>query len=285
MAVKVVTDSTADLPPALAQELGITVIPLNVHFGTEVYRDGVDISGDDFYRRLLDSPRLPTTSQPSVGDFLALYQELGQTTDEIVSIHISSKLSGTMNSATQAREQYQGDCRIEIVDSQLGCMGLGLAAVSAGRASQDGASLEEVVQATHQAIPQIRFFGLLDTVEYLEKGGRIGKAQAFVGSLLRIKPLLIIRDGAVHPLERARTRGKGLDRLRQLVEEHMPLEDLAVVYATTPDEAQELAQRLQPFLPDKEIVLSQIGPVVGTYLGPGVLGIALRSQPRGSPGA
>ena len=278
MAVKVVTDSTADLPPALARELGITVVPLNVHFGTEVYRDGVDISGDEFYSRLVDSPRLPTTSQPSVGDFLELYQQLGRTTDEIVSVHISSKLSGTLNSATQAREQYQGDCRIQIVDSQLGCMGLGLAAVAAGMAAQGGASLEEVVQATHQAIPNIRFFGLLDTVEYLEKGGRIGKARAFVGSLLRIKPILMIRDGEVHPLERSRTRGRGVERLCELVQEHMPLEDLAVVYTTTREEAESLAQRLQPCLPEAEIVLSQIGPVVGTYLGPGVLGIALKSQ-------
>jgi DegV family protein with EDD domain len=151
MAVKVVTDSTAEFPPALAKELGITVIPLNIHFGTEVHRDGVDISGDDFYRRLVDSPRFPTTSQLPVGDFLELYRELGQTTYGIVSFHISSKLSGSLNSAIQAREQYQGDCRIEIGDSEQACMGLGLVAMSAGRAAQLGANLEEVVQATHQA--------------------------------------------------------------------------------------------------------------------------------------
>ena len=278
MAVKIITDSTADLPPALAVELGIEVIPCNVHFGTEVYRDGVDIQADEFYQRLTSNSRLPTTSQPSVGDFLNLYQSFGETAEEIISVHVSAKLSGTHNSAIQAREQYQGPCHIEVMDSQQAGMGLGLVAIAAARAAQRGIGLDEVIKKTQEAMPRVRFFGLLDTLEYLQRGGRIGKAQAFVGSLLRIKPLLVIRDGEVHPLERARTRGKGVDRIRQLVEEHMPLEDLAVVYSTTPDEAQGLAQRLQPFLTDKEIVLSQIGPVVGTYLGPRVLGVALRTR-------
>ncbi|MFH1560297.1 MAG: DegV family protein [Chloroflexota bacterium] len=281
MAVKVVTDSTADLPPALAKELGITVVPLNVHFGTEVYRDGVEILPDEFYRRLATSARLPTTSQPTVGDFLRSYQELAETTDEIVSIHISAKLSGTLNSANQAREQYQGECRIEIVDSQQGSLGLGMVAIAANQAAQRGASVDEVVEAAQLAIPRVLFFGLVDTLECLEKGGRIGKAQAFIGSLLRIKPLLIVRDGECHPLGRARTRAKGIERLCELVQEHMPLEDLAVVYTTTPDDAQALAQRLRPFLPDGEVFLSQIGPVVGTYLGPGALGIALRGEATG----
>ncbi len=256
----------------------MTVIPLNVHFGTEAYRDGVEISGDEFYNRLVSSPRLPTTSQPSVGDFLQLYQELGQTTDELVSVHISTKLSGTLNSATQAREQYDGPCRIEVVDSQQACMGLGLVATAAARAASRGASAEEVVQEVHRAIPQVEFFGLLDTLEYLEKGGRIGKAQAFVGSLLRVKPILGVIDGECHPVERARTRGKGIDRLCELVQEHMPMEDLAVVHTTTPEEAQELANRLQPYLPEGEVLISQVGPVVGTYLGPRALGVALRGR-------
>ena len=282
MAVKIVTDSTADLPPTLAKELGITVVPLNVHFGTEVYRDGVEIFPDEFYKRLVTSTRLPTTSHPTVGDFLQSYQELGQTNDEIVSVHISAKLSGTLNSANQAREQYQGECHIEIVDSQQGSLGLGMVAIAANLAAQRGASIDEVVIETQQAIPKVRFFGLLDTLEYLQKGGRIGKAQAFVGSLLRIKPILVVRDGEAHPLERARTSAKGIDRLCELVQEHMPLADLAVVYTTTPDDAQALAQRLKPLLPNGEVFLSQIGPVVGTYLGPGVLGVALRGEAAGT---
>lgn len=282
MTVKVITDSTADLPPALAEELGITVVPLNVHFGTEVYRDGVEITADEFYRRLVTASRLPTTSQPTPGDFLSAYDEMGQTTDEILSVHISAKLSGTMNSATQALEEYGGACRIEIIDSLQGSMGLGMLAIAAAEAARRGDSLDDVVTETRAAIPKVGFIGLLDTLEYLEKGGRIGKAQAFMGSLLRIKPLLTIRDGEAHPLERARTRAKGVDRMCELVQAEMPLKDLAVVYTTTPDEALALAQRLQSHLPQGEVILSQVGPVVGTYLGPGVLGVALRKQSEGA---
>ena len=283
MTVKVITDSTADLPPALAEELGITVVPLNVHFGTEVYRDGVEITADEFYRRLVTASRLPTTSQPTPGDFLSAYDEMGQTTDEIISVHISAKLSGTMNSATQALEEYAGSSRIEIVDSMQGSMGLGVVAIAAAEAASRGGSLDDVVAETRAALPNVGFIGLVDTLEYLEKGGRIGKAQAFVGSLLRIKPLLTIRDGEAHPLERARTRAKGVDRICELVQTEMPLKDLAVVYTTTPDEARALAQRLQSFLPQGEVILSQVGPVVGTYLGPGVLGVAFRKQSEGAP--
>ena len=283
MTVKVITDSTADLPPALAEELGITVVPLNVHFGTEVYRDGVEITADEFYRRLVTASRLPTTSQPTPGDFLSAYDEMGQTTDEILSVHISAKLSGTMNSATQALEEYAGSSRIEIVDSLQGSMGLGMLAIAAAEAARRGDSLDDVVTETRATIPKVGFIGLLDTLEYLEKGGRIGKAQAFMGSLLRIKPLLTIRDGEAHPLERARTRAKGVDRMCELVQAEMPLKDLAVVYTTTPDEARALAQRLQSHLPQGEVILSQVGPVVGTYLGPGVLGVAFRKQSEGAP--
>ena len=283
MTVKVITDSTADLPPALAEELGITVVPLNVHFGTEVYRDGVEITADEFYRRLVTASRLPTTSQPTPGDFLSAYDEMGQTTDEILSVHISAKLSGTMNSATQAREEYGGACRIEIIDSLQGSMGLGMLAIAAAEAARRGDSLDDVVTETRATISKVGFIGLLDTLEYLEKGGRIGKAQAFMGSLLRIKPLLTIRDGEAHPLERARTRAKGVDRMCELVQAEMPLKNLAVVYTTTPDEARALAQRLQSYLPQVEVILSQVGPVVGTYLGPGVLGVALRKQSEGAP--
>ena len=283
MAVKVVTDSTADLPPGLAEELGVTVVPANVHFGEEVYRDGVEITGDEFYRRLVASQRLPTTSQPTPGDFLSAYESVGATTDEIISVHVSAKLSGTLNSASQAREEYGGDCRIEIIDSLQGSMGLGMLVIAAAQAAQRGGSLDEVAAETRAAVPSVGFMGLLDTLEYLEKGGRIGKAQAFMGSLLRIKPLLTIRDGEAHPLERARTRAKGVDRLCQLVQEMMPLDDLGVVYTTTPDEARALAQRLQAFLPQGEVRLSQVGPAVGTYLGPGVLGVAHRKQTEGAP--
>ena len=278
MAIKIVIDSTADMPSALVQEYGITVVPLNVHFGTEVFRDSIEISPDEFYKRLASSPKLPTTSQPTVGDFLEVYQELSNTTDEIVTIHVSDKLSGTLNSANQAKGQYTGKARIEIVDSEHVSMGLGMVAIAASKAAQGGASIEDVVKEAKQTISKVQFVGLVDTLEYLEKGGRIGKAQALVGSILRLKPLLTVKNGEVHPLEKIRTRSKGIDRLCDIVKEHAPLESLAVVYTTTPDDAAQLADRLRPLVPSGDIPISQVGPVVGTHAGPGVLGISLTQK-------
>jgi len=278
VAIKIVIDSTADMPSALVQEYGITVVPLNVHFGTEVFRDSIEISADEFYKRLASSPKLPTTSQPTVGDFLEVYQELSNTTDEIVSIHVSDKLSGTLNSANQAKGQYTGNARIEVVDSEHVSMGLGMVAIAASKAAQGGATIEDVVKEAKQTISKVQFVGLVDTLEYLEKGGRIGKAQALVGSILRLKPLLTVKNGEVHPLEKIRTRSKGIDRLCDIVKEHAPLESLAVVYTTTPDDAAQLADRLRPLVPSGDIPISQVGPVVGTHAGPGVLGISLTQK-------
>ncbi len=278
MSVRVVTDSTADLPPALAEELGITVVPLNVHFGSQLYKDGVDITADQFYTRLVASETLPTTSQPSVGEFLETYRALSEDADGIVSVHISGKLSGTLNSADQAKQEIGDGARVETVDSMQGSLGLAMVAIAAARAAQAGGDVDAVVSATRDSIPRARFFGLLDTLRYLEKGGRIGKAQAFMGSLLHIKPLLTVRDGEVHPLERARNRAKGTQRLYDLANEHAPLADLAVAYTTTPDEARALADRLRPLHPTGDVFVSQLGPVVGTYLGPQVLGVALLTR-------
>ena len=278
MTVKIVTDSTADLPPALAKKLGITVIPLNVHFGTDVFKDGIDIVPDDFYRRLISEQRLPTTSQPSVGEFLDLYEELGKENKEIVSVHISNKLSGTLNSANQAKEQYKGDAHIETVDSENGSMGLGLIAIAASKSAQNGASIDKVLSEVADSIRSVKFFALLDTLEYLEKGGRIGKARAFMGSLLRVKPILTTKDGEVHPFEQTRSRAKGVERLCALVESYAPIGELSVFYSTTEDEALSLSERLKSFVSSNEVIISQIGPVVGTHTGPGVLGVALRPE-------
>ncbi|MFQ5860834.1 MAG: DegV family protein [Dehalococcoidia bacterium] len=281
MAVQVVTDSTADLPPEEVRRWGIIVVPLNIHFDTEVYRDGLDITPDAFYQRLVSSPRLPTTSQPSAGDFLEVYQRLLAEGYEVVSIHISSKLSGTLNSALAARQQIGPDCPVEIMDALQASVGLGLAALAAARAVQAGASRKETVEEVNRALPYIHFFGLLDTLEYLQKGGRIGKAQAFLGALLKIKPLLAIRDGEVHPLERVRTREKALARMVAVVRELAPVQELAVCYTTAPQEAEELRQRLSDLLPAEQILMSRIGPVVGTHCGPGAVGVGVRSARAG----
>lgn len=276
MTVKIVTDSTSDIPPSLAEELGITVVPLNVHFGTDVFKDGIDIKPDEFYGKLVSSSRLPTTSQPSVGDFLSIYDELGKEHKEIVSIHISGKLSGTLNSATQAKEQYSGDARIEAIDSKHGSIGLAMVALAAYKAASDGLGLDDVIKEIQSAINEVEFFALVDTLEYLEKGGRIGKAQAFMGSMLKIKPILTVRDGEVFPLEKIRSRNKGIDRICELVKSCLPVSGMCVAYTTTPDDAKDLSDRLQELIPNEKIILSQVGPVVGTHSGPGVLAVALR---------
>ena len=278
MTVKIVTDSTADLPPDLAESLGISVIPLNVHFGTDVFKDGIDIKPDEFYQRLTSGAQLPTTSQPNVGEFLSLYNDLAKSNEEIVSVHISDKLSGTLNSARQAKDQYEGSTRIETVDSKHGSMGLGLIAVRASKVAKNGGSVDDVVNAINQSIDSVKFFALLDTLEYLQKGGRIGKARAFMGNLLKLKPILSTKEGEVFPFERARSRTKGVDRIFSLVQEGLPVSDLAVFYSTTKSEAEDLAARLNPFISSGEIIMSQIGPVVGTHAGPGVLGVAFNSQ-------
>ena len=280
MAVKLVTDSTCDLPRELAEQWDITVIPCNVHFDDEVYKDGIDIGPDEFYRRLVASPRLPTTAQPSVNDFLQVYAPLCNEGHDVVSIHVSAELSGTLNSATQARESIQssGSGRIEVIDSRMASVGLGLVALEAARMVSSGASYDQVVASVQSSLPQVHTYFLVDTLEYLQKGGRIGKASAFVGSLLNIKPLLMIKDGAAHPVERARTRERGLQRLTEIMRGFAPLKSLSIIYSTTPAEAEALKERLKDLVPEDEIIMSRFGPVVGTYLGPGALGVGLMSS-------
>ena len=278
MTVRVITDSTADLPSEMAAEMGIEVVPLNVHFGTDTYRDNIDLSADEFYQRLVASPRPPTTSQPSVGAFLEVYQKALEGADGIVSVHISAKLSGTWNSAVQAREQLDDPSRVQVVDTGQASMGLGWVAVAAARAAQASASPEEVAGVARSTAEQVRVIFLVDTLEFLQKGGRIGKAQAMFGSVLAIKPLLTLEEGEVHPMERVRTRGKGVARLVQLVQEAAPLQSMAVLYTTTEDEARALAERLRPCVPSGEVIVGRLGTVVGTYAGPGLLGVGWAPQ-------
>ena len=200
MAIRIVTDSTADLPPGAAHELGISVVPLSVIFGDEVYREGVDVTHDLFYDKLIHSRVLPTTSAPSVGDFLSVYEPLLDDSDEIVSIHVSAKLSATHNNACQAaRLLADRGARIEVIDSQLVSMGLGFLTLAAARAARGGAGVEEIRTIVERSIPRVHTIFVLDTLEYLRRGGRIGRARAFLGAVLRVKPLLSLRDGEVHP--------------------------------------------------------------------------------------
>lgn len=276
MAVRIVTDSTADLPPELAHELGIAVVPLSVIFGDDVYRDKVDITHDLFYEKLVTNKVLPTTSAPSVGDFLAVYEPLLKETDEIVSIHISSKLSATYNNACTAA-QYLADkgARIEVVDSLSVSFGIMFMATAAARAAKAGATVEKIRALVGGMIPRIRISVVLDTLEYVRRGGRIGRARAFLGTVLRVKPLLSIRDGEVHPEERVRTMAMALERMFQIAISYPRIEEVGIGYSTNPQEAEQLRRRLETALPAAVIHVTRLGPVLGVHGGPGVIGVGV----------
>jgi len=278
MPVKVVTDSTADLPDQLVQELGITVVPIYVRFGEEVYRDRVNISEDEFYQRLEHTTVHPSTVQPGPQDFLEVYRKLSSDADGIVSIHISGKLSGTCNSALMAKEMMGTGCPIEVVDSETLSMSLGLIVIVAATAAKAGESLDKVVEAVKQTIPQIHFLALLDTLKYLAKGGRIGKVKALLGSVLSVKPMLAIKDGELVPVSQVRTRAKGIDKLFDFVRKATNIQDLAIVYNTTPDEALALSGRMGSIFPQERIRLARLGPGLGVHGGPGALIVAIREQ-------
>ena len=279
MATRIVTDSTADLPLAIVKELAITVIPCNLHFGQETFLDGVDMDADVFYKRLSSESQLPTTSQPSPGAFLETYGPMVKAGDQIVSIHVAASLSGTVNSALQAKEQLP-DATIEVVDSRQVSLSLGLAVTAAARVAKSGASWEETIQVTRRALEQVRFYALLDTLEYLRRGGRIGKVKGFVGSLLRVRPLITARDGIVESVTSVRSRAAGIQYMVTLAEEAAPIQQLAVMHSTTPQEADSLADRLRSLVPGGSVIQARIGPVIGTHVGPGAIGIAIQSEKR-----
>ena len=282
MAIKVVTDSTSDLPADVAESLGIEVVPLNIHFGSDVYKDRVNLMPDAFYDKLINGDVLPTTSQPSVGEFIDVYERLGSDADGIVSVHISEKLSGTMNSARLASQQANADCPIEVVDTFQVSMGVGICAMEAAEVANSGGNMNQVILAARNAVTRSQCFFMLETLEFLQKGGRIGKAQALIGNLLKIRPMLMLQEGEVHPLGRERTRRKGISKLVDTVEELAPISGLAVMYSTGLDEAQTLAQNVSKFMIEgREPMMLQIGPVIGTYAGPDTLGIALISAKSG----
>ena len=271
--VKVVTDSTADIPEELAAELEITIVPCNVHFGLETYRDGLELSKEEFYAKLKTSFTLPTTSAPAVGLFEATYKELASETDQILSIHLASALSAIYNSAHLGAEAVSG-VEITLIDSGQVSMGLGWLVISAARAAQEGQPLAQIVALVEDMRPRVRVFAALDTLEYLRKGGRVGKTVAALGTLLNIKPLVEVRDSAVLPLERVRTRQRSIQRLIELVAELGSLEELAVLHTNAPQEAQRLAEEISFLHPLERILIAEAGVIIGTHAGPNGLGVA-----------
>ena len=285
MTVKVVTDSTSDLPLDMATKLGITVVPVKVIFGTEELKDGTELSADQFYDRLVKDPNHPTTAAPSMGEMVEVYEQLGKKADGIVSIHLSSRLSATYDIAVRSSEQANTKCPIRVVDTYQVSMGLGMVVLAAVKAANEGADLKRVAEITQDAISRAQCIALFDTLEYLQKGGRIGKARALLGTILRIKPMIIVREGEVQPLGKVRTFSKGVARLKEVAREFAPFEGVSVPYSTIPDVAHDIAESLRDLLPrGKEPFVTRFGPGIGVHVGPGAVGIGLlrAEEPPGS---
>ena len=276
MPVRIITDSTADLPPQVAAEFGIRVMPLYVHFGNEVYRDGIDLTAEDFYPKLVANKSLPTTSTVAPVEFAKICDELSKDTDEILAITLSSKLSATYDVALQGRElRKDKKCRVEVLDSKLFSMALGLVVIGAAKRAKEGVGLDNVVDFAKGLYSRIHVRMAFDTLEYVRKGGRIGAAEAFMGRMLDVKPILTLKDGMATPVVRRRTRAKAIEYLRKFAAGFDNIAELAVAYTTKPEDALGLVNDLDDVFPKERTYLSVIGPVLGTHLGPGALGIAV----------
>jgi DegV family protein with EDD domain len=271
MAIKIVTDSVADLLPQVVEELGITVIPLILRFGEETYRDGVDLTAERFYEKLQSSKVFPSTSVPSPAAFAEAYDKLAEGTDEILAITLSSKLSAIHEVALQGVGLMKRKCRVEVIDSQTATMAQGFIVMKAAQAAKAGASLDEVMEVARKNIPRAGFLAAFDTLEYLRRGGRVGRAGVFLGSVLKINPLITLKDGLVEPAGKTRSRSKAIDHLYDFAASYSHIEEMAVGDTACPDEAEALAERLGAIFPKERIYRSKMTPVIGTHTGPGLL--------------
>jgi len=277
MAVRVVTDSACDLPQELAEELRIEVVPLTIRFGEEEYTDRVDLSGEEFYAKLRTSQKLPETAAPAPGAFEAAFRRcIDDGADGIVCVNLSSGVSATMQSAENAARAMEGTVPIKVIDSRSVTMGLGFEAAEAARAAAAGKGLDDIAGLVEDMTPRTHVYGVLDTLEYLKKGGRIGGAQAFLGTLLSIKPIIDFSTGVVEAESRQRTRGKALRHVAGLVAKHAPIEHLAVMHAEATD-VEDFLALIAEHHPREQTHIGLIGATIGTHAGPGVIGVSLVS--------
>lgn len=278
MTVSVVTDSIADLPSGVVKELGISVIPLLVRFGERLYRDGIDLSASKFYEKLRSSKVFPVTSVPSPATFAEAYNKLAEKTDEILAIIVSSRLSGTYDVALQGVRLMKRKCRVEVIDSQWATMALGFIVMKAAKAARAGAGLKKVTEVARSTIPRVDFRAAFDTLEYLRRGGRIGRAQAFLGSMLKINPIITLKNGVVEPAGRTRSRTKAIEELYNFALSYSSIEEMAVEDTACPDDAEALVERLGSIFPKERIYRSKMTPAIGTHTGPGLLLVAILGE-------
>lgn len=273
--VKIITDSSADLPAQLAAGLGITVLPINIHFGNKTYRDGVDLNAQEFFDKLARTGISPTLSAPPVTLFEDTFNEWMKQTDEIVAVLHSSRLSKTYHNAQRAASPLMGRAKLRVIDSQLITTGLGMVVTAAARAAEQGANVEEVVRLVRGLIPRTYIAFFADTLDYLERGGRIRKAQAILGTMLNIKPLLILEEGEIVVLEKVRTRAKAVEKLVEFIIEFTRIEKMDILHSTTPEDVALLIEQVNLQLPNLDMKTDFYGPTLGVYLGPGALGVVV----------
>ena len=274
MAIKIITDSTCDIARETVAQFGISTVPAYVLFGEESFRQGIDINPTQFYARLQSSPQLPSTSQPTPGDFTGAMEPLVSAGDQVVCITVARQLSGTYNSAAQAASQFD-DGAVTVIDSGTASVGHMLQVIAAAEdAAASDATLDSVVSAAQTRAGRSYGFAMVDTLEYLQKGGRIGKAQAFMGSLLKVKPILKVADGEVLPVDRPRNLRRGLQRLEELVREQGPASKLAVAYTTDAAPAEEIRNRLSDLVDPENTYTLQVGSAIGTHIGPGAVAVS-----------
>lgn len=272
--IKVVTDSTSDILPDEAERLGIDVVPLTVRFGDAQFRDGLDLGPDAFYRKLATTTVQPSTSQPTPEQFAEVYRRHISAGDSVVSVHISAKLSGTLQSASLAAQEFPAGA-VRVVDSMTVSAGLQILVLGILSDIASDCAIDEVEQRAMSRRDRVGVYVLLDTLTYLQRGGRIGRAQGLVGGILNVKPLLTVRDGEVHPQARVRSRQQGITKIVELAAAQRPLDALAVFHCGAPELIDLIAPRLRADHPGLELMVGQLGAVVGTYSGPGGVGIAL----------
>jgi len=263
----VVTDSTADLPDNWRTMYGIEVVPLKVIFGNETFRDRVDITDDEFFRRLGTATKLPTTSAPSPGEFADVYRKLAENYEGCISIHLGAQLSATVQAAQIGAQSVEG-FKVEVIDSETVTMPIAFLC----KVASECETLQAAKAAVEERVPKCRVLALLDTLRYLEMGGRLSRAQAMIGTMLDVKPLLLVADREIKPVERVRTRSRAITRMVEFLRGELPVEHVAVMHAQAPEEAETIAAGLRQELPDQEIVIGKIGCVLGTHTGPRALG-------------
>jgi len=276
--IKVVTDSASDLPPDVAKDLEVTVVPLNVHFGSETYKDRVDLGAEEFYHKLENSPTLPKTSAPSPGLFAEVFDDLAAKGTGILGVFLSRKFSATYDAALQGVKLMKSKCQVELVDSTLAIMGEGLIVIEAAKKAMEGASLDDLVSMISKASSRMHVRATLDTLKYLARGGRVGKAQAWMGAMLKMNPILGIKNGEAFPFARVRTRAKAMQGLYEFVAKFDKVKALAVEYGANADEAKALAHRIASVFPKVPIYLSNVSPVIGTHTGPNVLTVTVMEE-------